>query len=102
MRTVGLVLIALMPFVAGCVMAQGPCLAPLSFELKGPVSCGADVKAAKTGRAQTQAVICYAWGDGSIAAAMKDGNITKVQRVESETTNILGIYGAFTTIVYGE
>lgn len=41
-------------------------------------------------------------GDASIQAAAKSAGITKISHVDSEKTNILGVYGTHTTIVYGE
>jgi len=42
-------------------------------------------------------------GDCSTATAMKNGGITKIHHVDTEFQNIFfGIYGKFTTVVYGE
>ena len=38
-------------------------------------------------------------GDASISAAMKNGGITRVHHVDNETTNLLGIYAKYVTIV---
>ena len=37
-----------------------------------------------------------------LVAAMKEGNITKVHHVDSETFSVLGVYARYKTIVYGE
>jgi hypothetical protein len=43
-----------------------------------------------------------ATGDASIEAAMKNGGITKIQHVDWNAKNILGLYGEYKTTVYGE
>ena len=57
----------------------------------------------KTGRSTcTNALGLYAFGDCSIKAAMKDGNIKKVYSVDTEINSFLFIHVTTTTIVYGE
>jgi hypothetical protein len=41
-------------------------------------------------------------GDASIQAACQEGKITTVHHVDYHFMNFLGIYGNFTTVVYGE
>ncbi len=41
-------------------------------------------------------------GDCSIDAAKKNGGITKVNHVDMDVMNILGIYGSYKVIVSGE
>jgi predicted nucleic acid-binding protein len=41
-------------------------------------------------------------GDASVAAACKNGGITKIQTVDEHGTTILGIYSTWTTIVTGQ
>jgi hypothetical protein len=43
-----------------------------------------------------------AWGDCSIAAAKRNGKITKVYSVDGDVKNILGIYGVYKVVVTGE
>ena len=57
----------------------------------------------KTGEAQCISVLSIvAVGDCSIEAAKKSGGITKVNNVDWEVMNILGIYGTYKVIVSGE
>jgi hypothetical protein len=57
----------------------------------------------KTGEAQCISVLSLiAVGDCSIDAAKKNGGITKVNNVDWDTMNILGIYGSYKVIVSGE
>lgn len=45
----------------------------------------------------------FVTGDCSTATAMKNGGIRKIHHVDTEFHNILfGLYGKFTTVVYGE
>lgn len=43
-----------------------------------------------------------ATGDASIAAAAKEAGIKKISHVDSKKTSILGIFGTYKTIVYGD
>ena len=57
----------------------------------------------KTGEAQCISVLNWvAVGDCSIETAKKNGGITKVNTVDWDVKNILGIYGTYTVIVSGE
>jgi len=57
----------------------------------------------KTGEAQCISVLgLVAVGDCSIEAARKNGGITKVNTVDWDARNILGIYGTYKVIVSGE
>jgi hypothetical protein len=57
----------------------------------------------KTGEAQCTSVLgLVAVGDCSIDTAKKNGGITKVNNVDWDVKNILGIYGTYKVIVSGE
>jgi len=89
--------------LSGCTTrAIGPVMAAVTVDEKGPVSMG-DVNAGtKVGMSKAEGILVVAYGDASIAAAMKDGGLTKVHHVDNETFNVLGIYARYRTIVYGE
>jgi hypothetical protein len=72
--------------------------------VKMPVTnSNGSVSYSKTGVATTQSILgLVAWGDGSIRAAAEEGKITKVNSVDYSSENILGVYGKYTTTVYGE
>lgn len=60
-------------------------------------------KGAKTGSAECMSILSLvATGDCSIAAAKKNGRITKVTHVDWYARNILGIIGNYKVMVYGE
>jgi len=57
----------------------------------------------KTGEAQCTSVLgMVAFGDCSIDTAKKNGGITKVNNVDWDVKNIMGIYGTYKVIVSGE
>jgi hypothetical protein len=88
--------------VAGCAIGHGPVFAPVTIDMKGPVSAGPAATGAKVGKAEAWGILVYATGDASIATAAKNGSINRIHHVDHETTNILGIYAKYVTIVYGE
>lgn len=88
--------------LTGCAIAHGPVTAAIVLDMKGPVAMGAATGSSKVGRAEAWGIVVYGAGDASVAAAMKNGGITRVHHVDNETMNILGIYAKYTTIVYGE
>ncbi|MFA6816740.1 MAG: TRL-like family protein [Lentisphaeria bacterium] len=60
-------------------------------------------KATKVGKSKcTQLLALVAQGDASIAAACKQGGITKIHHVDWEVDNILGLVATYTCTVYGE
>jgi hypothetical protein len=62
-----------------------------------------NVKPVKTGEACVKSFFgLFTFGDGSIAQAKADGEITKVATVDYDVTNYLGAYGQYCTIVKGE
>jgi hypothetical protein len=88
--------------LTGCAIAHGPVTAGIGMDMKGPVAMGTATGSSKVGRAEAWGILVYATGDASISAAMKNGGITRVHHVDNETTNLLGIYAKYITIVYGE
>ena len=64
---------------------------------------GGDLSYSKTGTAESISYLgLVAVGDASIQTAAKNGGITKIKFVDYEVWNILGIYGEYKTIVYGD
>ena len=88
--------------LGGCVVGVGPVIAPVTINMKGPVSAGPAAGSPKVGRADAWGFWFFATGDASISAAMQNGGITRIHHVDHETLNILGIYAKYTTIVHGE
>jgi len=89
--------------LSGCsVMALGPVAGAITIDQKGPVAAGDAATASKVGTSEAQGILLVSFGDASIEAAMKQGNITRVHHVDCETLNVFGIYARYQTIVYGE
>ena len=92
----------LMFFVSGCanVLPTGI----LYTEVKAPIGAGADnVSYSKVGVSQATSILgLVATGDASIKAAMENGGIKKIKYVDYSAKNILGVYGEYTTTVYGD
>ena len=87
----------------GCAaVANGPVTAPITLNMKGPVSVGPAMTSPKVGRAEAWGILVYATGDASIEAAAANGGIKRIHHVDQETLNILGVYARYTTLVYGE
>jgi len=43
-----------------------------------------------------------AWGDNSVAAAKDNGSVAKVNAINYEVDNVLGVFGKYCTVVKGE
>jgi len=72
-------------------------------EIKSPVAAGGDISYSKVGVAKATSVLgLVATGDASIKAAADNGGIRKIKFVDYDSKNILGIYGEYTTTVYGD
>lgn len=59
---------------------------------------------AKIGKASAEMFVWFVtMGDCSVATAMANGGVKRVHHVDTEIQSYLfGIYGKFTTVVYGE
>jgi hypothetical protein len=99
-----LVAVALVAVASGCVFSQAPVMCPfLQIDVKGGVAVGdPGAGSPKTGTSEAKGIILASFGDASISAAAKNGNITRIHHVDSESMNILSIYASYKTIVYGE
>lgn len=96
---------ALATVCCGCVMTKhSNAVSALTMNVVSPDTGFIDnsVKPVKCGAATASGIICFTEGDCSIAAAMKNGGITKVHHIDYKVKNILGIIGETTTLVYGE
>ena len=70
----------------------------------GAVGAGTgDVNYSKVGKATSTSILgLVATGDASIKTAAANGGITRIKFVDYQVDNVLGIYGKYTTIVYGD
>jgi hypothetical protein len=88
----------------GCAaMATTPVTGLISSDVAGPVGATGDSLGCNSvGRATAESIMgLVAYGDASIEAAARAGGITRIHHVDYESTNILGLYATFTTVVYG-
>lgn len=100
--------VACLVLVAVCIVMTG-CATPYPMgaaytEIKLPVTATANSgRSPKIGEAMCTTVLgLVATGDASIEAAKRDGGITKVHHVDWSAKNILGLYGEYKVVVYGE
>lgn len=73
-------------------------------EVKAPIATGpTDGTYSKVGTAMATSILgLVATGDASIRTAMANGGIKKIKYIDYEVRNILGIFGEYKTIVYGD
>ena len=94
--------LTLLAFTVGCAATMP--VGSIYTDVKLPVVATANGgQSSKTGTSTCTSVLTlFAWGDASIEAAKKNGNITKVYHVDWDASNILGIIGTYKVTVYGE
>jgi len=104
---------AILVLGAGCatnVFPGGPTVAGIIYtEITAPaqnlaIATDSAVSADKKGEASTMAFLgLFAFGDGGLDAAMKDGNITRVHHADHTVQHFLyAIFARNKIIVYGE
>lgn len=103
----GIITVAVCLFVSvllsGCATLYP--VGTLYTEVKLPSSLGdgKDIAYTKVGVSKATSVLgLVATGDASIEAAVKAGRIRTIKYVDWNAKNILGIYGEYTTTVYGD
>lgn len=70
--------------------------------VSGPVAVTGNPSGSKVGRASADVILGIVTGDASIQAAMTAGGITRIHHVDYETNLVLGLFGKYTCVVYGE
>jgi len=93
----------------GCALApRAPVMAPYGAgfnQTKVPMNLRyrATALGAKQGTASATTILgLFTFGDASIAAAARQGNIARVTHADSEVLNVLGLFAEFKTVVYGD
>ena len=91
-------------FVSGCLSAPFEPPMGILSEIKAPLSTEGNWEmGSKRGESSSTSILgVFAQGDCSISTAAKAGDVKKVNHVDYEYRNILGIYQKATVIVYGE
>lgn len=87
----------------GCSMVATPVNGQLFTSVKGPVVATSNTEATVTGESCAQSFLgLVAVGDASISAAKAKASITTVSTVDHQSTNLLGLYAKYCTIVSGK
>lgn len=92
----------LVVLLGGCAttMPQGTIFTGVTLP---QAATGSTAGASKIGTAQCMSIMgAVAFGNASIEAAAANGGITKIHHVDWEVKNILGVYGRYKCVVYGE
>lgn len=93
---------SLFTLFAGCASVSSPVGGYLFLDAKGPVTATGSEASGKTGKACAKSILGWVGlGDASIETAKKAGGIKNVGSVDHESTNILGLYATFCTVVTG-
>jgi hypothetical protein len=89
--------------VSGCASMQPVGMVYTKVDVPNLVGDGKDISYTKVGKAEaTSILMLVATGDASLDAAIKNGGIKTVKYVDYHAHNVLGIYGKYTTTVYGD
>jgi hypothetical protein len=75
----------------------------LYTDVKIPQGISSNTVGSKVGTSEAISVLgLVATGDASINQAAKNGGISKISHVDMQVYSILGLFGKYTTHVYGE
>ena len=101
-----LALLCSLPLVAGCLVAPViPPLGALYTDMSAPLDNDLQGQAlgSKKGTGETTSILgMVTWGDASVATAAEQAGILKVNHVDYDFLNILGVYQRFTVVVHGD
>lgn len=92
----------------GCVYYSAPVMPPpglLFSSVQAPIDTDVQSNAIgpRSGESSTIGVLgLLAFGDASIATAVQNGNLTRVDHVDYEFLNVLFVFQQFTIRAYGE
>lgn len=93
-----------LPALSGCYSVVSPAgpIGGVYTNTTGPLAITGSASGTRVGRASASVVLGIATGDASIQAAMQAGGITRIQSVDYQSNLILGLFGTYTVVVYGE
>ncbi len=89
--------------LTGCIGA--PVVPPLGLiytNIDAPLSLAGEVGSRRGESTVISIAGLISTGDGSVKAAAAAGGITRVQRVDYEFFNLIGIYQRYKTVAYGD
>lgn len=96
--------------IVACALMLSGCASPLPVgaiitDVKLPVAAGGNKLPAQLKRGESVSksyVGLVATGDSSIEAALRNSGIKTIHYVDWEAFNILGVYGEYKCVVFGE
>ena len=100
-------LAAMTMMLAGCGY-RAPVMPPqggMFSSFSAPLDIDADQTpvGARMGESSSMSILgLFAFGDASVDAAARNGNLQRIQYLDYHYLNILGLYQEFTTRAYGE
>lgn len=98
--------LVLVLFLAFCLAGCATYLPGGAFYVgaKGGIATSTgEVTYTKVGTSEVTSILgLVATGDGSITTAAKNGGIKRIKYVDYEVENILGVFGKYKTVVYGD
>ena len=93
---------AMISVLSGCAMARGPVTGFWYTDTHSGVSATSNQAGNRVGEACASSILgLIATGDASVEAARRNGGITMISSVDEKTSNILGVYANYCTIVRG-
>jgi len=95
--------VASFALLSGCAgTGAAPVNGFLFSDAKGPLMATTNTASTKVGKATCTSILGWiAQGDCSIEAAAAAGGIKEISTVDTEVTNLIGIYATRTTVVRG-
>lgn len=87
--------------LSGCMAVASPAIGLLYTDVHGPVGA-TSAGGSKEGQSCANSILgLFATGDASIEAAAAAGGVNTISSIDHHTTNLLGIFGTYCTIVRG-
>jgi hypothetical protein len=99
---------ALVLSVSGCGYYYAPVMPPTGMafsSVSGPMDIDAETTkvSPKMGESSSICVLgLFAFGDASVDAASRNGNLSNIEYLDYKYLNVLGFFQSFTTRAYGE
>lgn len=100
-------LICLSLILTGCM--RSPVIPPFAYAGFNNTTAPVDITfqgesiGDRTGESSARSILgLFSWGDASIEAAARNGNLQQVEQIDCEITSVVfGIYQEYTTVVSG-
>jgi hypothetical protein len=96
-------LLAAAQLLTGCMIAASPVFGGIYTAVKFGEVATSNAVGPKSGESCAMSILgLVATGDASVDTAAHLAGITTVSHVDHRTSNILGIYGEYCTVVHGQ